>query len=417
MQVRVQDETEQALERPTTSGRGDEPRGRSRASDLTTPAPSARVRRRRRRRAVKFGALAALVVLATLVGVSLGGYLTRPSNEALDVRFVEWVRDHGGDGIVNRIENWWYTQHPPRKGGTPKGGIPAVASATRHAPVTLPVTPPVRPGDIPVIARTALPGEGVWQPVGRVLRGSPAVYETFLRPDPVHTSLLTGVAWMNHELVRGALYNGLELPGGGPWRNGTFVAPADTPSLVAAFNSGFKLRSSRGGYFTEGRTVQPVVDGRATLVIRSDGSVSVGMLGRDFAMDPTIVSARQNLDLLVDGGQPAAGLNGNDTSKWGSTLGNKVYVWRSGVGVDAAGNLIYVGGNGLNITTLAGVLRDAGCVRAMELDINSYWVSYYTYEGATPADTHGTKLLQSMERPPNRFLRPGTRDFVALFVR
>jgi hypothetical protein len=130
-----------------------------------------------------------------------------------------------------------------------------------------------------------------------------------------------------------------------------------------------------------------------------------------------VVSVRQNLDLIVDGGRPVPGLITNDHGRWGATLGGKVFVWRSGVGVDRNGNLIYVGGPGLDITTLANVLARAGAVRAMELDINSEWVSFYTYVGTTPADIRGVKLLGSLQRPPDRYLRDGTRDFVAMSAR
>ena len=92
-------------------------------------------------------------------------------------------------------------------------------------------------------------------------------------------------------------------------------------------------------------------------------------------------------------------------------------MWRSGVGVDSKGNVIYVAGNGLNITTLADVLARAGAVRAIELDINSEWVSFYTYTGTTPADIQGQKLTGAIQRPPDRYLRDGTRDFFALFAR
>jgi hypothetical protein len=45
----------------------------------------------------------------------------------------------------------------------------------------------------------------VWQPTGKLVDGRPTVYETFLRPDPVHTSLVTPVVWMDRTLLRGAL--------------------------------------------------------------------------------------------------------------------------------------------------------------------------------------------------------------------
>jgi hypothetical protein len=97
-----------------------------------------------------------------------------------------------------------------------------------------------------------------------------------------------------------------------------------------------------------------------------------------------------------------------------------VFVWRSAVGVDANGGLIYVGGNGLNAKTLGDVLVRAGAVRAMELDINSQWVSYYVYDQVfpyNPTAVKGRKLLPDMQRGDDRYLQPGERDFFALFAR
>ena len=92
-----------------------------------------------------------------------------------------------------------------------------------------------------------------------------------------------------------------------------------------------------------------------------------------------------------------------------------MFVWRSGVGIDARGNLIYAAGE-LDIVSLADVLRAAGAVRAMELDINSYWVSFDTFL-PSPSGPVPTKLLPNMERSANRYLVPGTRYFVAMFAR
>ncbi|UUK33960.1 MULTISPECIES: hypothetical protein [Rhodococcus] len=39
------------------------------------------------------------------------------------------------------------------------------------------------------------------------------------------------------------------------------------PSLVAAFNSGFKLKDIRGGFHWNGILVRPLVDGQASVVI------------------------------------------------------------------------------------------------------------------------------------------------------
>src|SRR5438094_7097377 len=126
-----------------------------------------------------------------------------------------------------------------------------------------------------------------------------------------------------------------------------------------------------GGYYTDGQMVKPLRDGAASLVILQDGTVNIGMWGRDFAMDPRIKTVRQNLDLMVDGGQAVPGLDSDSNNKWGATLGNKVFVWRSAVGVDANGGLIFVGGNGLNAKTLVDVLVRAGAVCARDRAIST----------------------------------------------
>jgi hypothetical protein len=56
----------------------------------------------------------------------------------------------------------------------------------------------------------------------------------------------------------------------------------------------------------------------------------------------------------------------------------------------------------------------------MEMDINTDWVSAYTYAPPTlvsaPNDVVGTKLLNGMSRPGNRYLVAGERDFFAFFA-
>ena len=389
-----------------------------------------RVRARRARRAARrtpfgrhpFRTAAALAIVGlTPVWWSLGSALENPSfGISIPARLAEWVRDHGGAGIVVWGENLWYSHHAPKVGGTPpKGAIPVV-----HRPlppphpgtVGLPPPAPLRP-----FASPPLPGEGRWRPAGRLVDGIPAVYETELRPDALHTSYVVGVAWMDTKLLRASLYSGSYIPGGGPWPLTAPIEPAAARTLVAAFNAGFRLQDSQGGYYTDHRMVAPLRPGAASFVIYRDGAATVGEWGRDVRMTPSVVAVRQNLSLLVDHGRPVPGLQANDTSRWGFTLGNQVYVWRSGVGVTADGALVYVGGPGLNITDLAALLARAGCLRAMELDINTDWVNFATFDPgphqlASPAN--GTDLLPDMAASPARYFASWwTRDFFTMSAR
>jgi hypothetical protein len=245
------------------------------------------------------------------------------------------------------------------------------------------------------------------------------MYTTFMRPDNVHTSLVTGLAWLDSKRLRFELWSGTQQPGGGGW---TLEAPIPEPvrsQLIAAFNSGFKLADSRGGYFAEGRLVKPLVDGKASVVFRADGGVDIGIWGRDFTLTRDIVGVRQNLLLLVDHGRPAPGLDNASEADWGWTVANRVLVWRSGVGVDAQGHVIYAAGNGLSVSSLANVLVAAGAVRAMELDINSTWTHFYTYHDdlTWPGATAPGKLLPDMVGPADRYFHTSSRDFVAVFER
>jgi hypothetical protein len=139
-------------------------------------------------------------------------------------------------------------------------------------------------------------------------------------------------------------------------------------------------------------------------------------------MAPNVVSVRQNLDLVVDNGKLVPGLNANDTTQWGATLGNAVYVWRSGLGVTSDGALVYVGGPGLNITDLANLLVRAGAVRAMELDINTDWVNFSLYKPSTPTGpasaANGTEMLSNMTGTPARYFESWwARDFITMSSR
>jgi len=369
-----------------------------------------------------------VLILLTPLWSSLGSALSDPSlGSTVPGRLAEWARDHGAGSVVSWAENTWYSHHPPPVGGTPAPtAIPefrspqahratagAAAAIPNHLAAPLPIAP---------VASPPLAGEGQWRPVGRTVDGVPAVYETFVRPDAVHTSEVTGLAWMDASLLRAALYSGSTIPGGGPWQLTAPISPSAAISLVAAFNAGFRMPDANGGYFTQGKTVVPLRQGAASFVIYADGSATVADWGRDASMTPNVVAVRQNLDLIVDDGRPVPGLNSSDNRQWGTTLGGAVYVWRSGIGVTSNGAFVYAGGPGLNITDLANVLARAGAWRAMELDINTDWVNLATYSPPTPdgaaSPANGTDLLPAMVGTPARYFDPWwSRDFITMSVR
>jgi hypothetical protein len=384
----------------------------------------ARPKKQRSKRAkwVRRGVVLVVVLLLVPVVVSYVDYVNQPGSDTLSVRTVEYIRDHGGNGIVNTIERWWYTNNPPPTGGKPAAIKTQKTVVDTTGKSATPQTYPQIQRLPPPTARVATPAtdvqenEGVWQPTGRLVSGQPAVYTTYVRPDAAHTSYYTGIMWLDTKLLRANYVVGTEQPGGGPNPWDSQIPPDQRDIAIAAFNSGFKMDSANGGAYLDGQTIVPLRDGSASFVIKTDGSATVGVWGRDFAMAPDIKAVRQNLVLIVDNGQLNPEMREDDTSAFGATLGNNVFVWRSGVGVTADGALVYAGGPAMSIIALARTLQAAGAVRAMEMDINTDWVSAFTYQPNVTvpgSPIEGVKLLDGMTHDGSQYLQRNTRDFFA----
>jgi len=395
-----------------------------------TPAASTKPRRGRHakrpptrktfiRRRVVVGVLAVFLVVFSWFAFSFVGALTNPAfGTSMSARAAEWAREHWMGSIVTWVESEWYRLNPPKVGGTPGAG--SFTNGTTPPPVTVAGALPVPPR-LGSPAGKWLPGEGVWQPAGRTVRGVPAIYTTTVRPDGVHTSYVVGVAWMDPRLLSAQLYSGSQIPGGGPYAYTAPISPAASRVLNSAFNAGFRMGDAQGGYYTQGKLIMKLRTGAASMVVYRDGSATVGAWNQQVKMTPQVVSVRQNLDLIVNNSKPVPGLLANDNSKWGITLGGGFYVWRSGLGVTKNGALVYVGGPSLSITSLANLLAAAGCVRAMEMDINTDWVSYAVFHGAYGAPvngSNGTNLLPGMTYAPSHYFDSWwARDFYTMSLR
>jgi hypothetical protein len=346
--------------------------------------------------------------------------MLEPSNSSLGIRSVEWLRDHGAAGLVSKVESIYYSLTAPAKGGPALRALPrvGVGSARARGVAGPSASGEVidRPARIGALAHPALPGEGVWRATqaGESRADPPLLVTTFRSNPSEYPRLVAGVAWINTSRTVTSLYAGrlepsVELPSRGPLE----VPEGDRQKLLASFNSGFKLADASGGWALYGHTYSPMHEGEATFVRYAGGRYDVTDWQGGSTVGPNIVFARQNLPLIVDHARPNPNLN--DGPEWGATLGNAILVWRSALGVDARGNLIYAAANYQTVRSLAAIMIHAGAVRAMELDLNSYWVSFNTYSG--PGGREPSKLLEGLERPSTRYLSPDDRDFFAVYRR
>jgi len=292
--------------------------------------------------------LLAAVICLVPVAVSWVNAISRPRNISLGVASVEWLRSHGGNPLVSEVENVYYTLTAPSKGGPPLKSLPQVGVAGASGEATQ-AADPYRPPRIKPVIHPALKGEGVWHAAAAGAGAEPPVLLTTFRSDPEYPQFVAG---------RLAYVPGLAEPPEISHRGPAEVPPNLRKSVVATFNGGFPLETSNAGLVYRGETVAEMVNGIATLVEYRDGRIDIVNWKHGPTPGPHIWFAKQNLPPIVYEGKLNPNLS--DGPEWGATVNNAVRVWRSGLGIDRRGNLIYAAANYQTVGSLAEILQRAG---------------------------------------------------------
>jgi hypothetical protein len=370
-------------------------------------------RRRRRRRIV---GVAALILLSPGI-YSYTATMLQPSSLPLGVRSVEWLRNHHGNWLVDEVEHVYYGWKAPKKGGPQLKTLPAVglspvgpASRGRRRAKA---AGPIWPTRIKPEFAQPLPGEGVWTRTGPLVNGRPPVLITTFRSEPDYPRNVAYVAWFDHTRTALAFYPGRYEPPNAPVRGPMSVPHGQRWRLLATFNGGFTYIDGHNGSSVNGLSYEPLKDGLATLIGYRNGRIDVRTWNGGPNAGPAVAFTRQSLPLIIEHGRLNPALN--DSTQWGFTLGNAVRVWRTGVGIDRRGNLMYAAANDQTVTTLARILQRAGAVRAMQFDINPEWptlITYNHYHGLVP-----NKVVPNTQQPATRYLVPDDRDFIAVYRR
>ena len=193
---------------------------------------------------------------------------------------------------------------------------------------------------------------------------------------------------------------------------GASVSAYELSLLIAAFNGGFKKADAKGGVMVDGTVVSPLVTGAASAVIDANGSLHVGSWGVTIpTTKERVTSVRQNLTLLVSGGkvEPTAA----NPALWGSTIGSNPAVARSALGVDASGNVFFLGSMAALPLELAQTMATLGVSEGMQLDINPNWITLGIsmfpggqLMGEVPGQQHS----------PSIFIGGWQRDFLAVLA-
>ena len=393
----------------------DDPVPEARVNAQRVARRRASVRSRRRRRW-----LIAFLVLVVVLSPALYSYTTtmlQPSSLPLGVRSVEWLRANHGNWLVDEVEHiyygWWKA---PTKGGPQLQRLPVVGIAQARAPAharhhAAPWPPPIKP-----VFPHPLPSEGVWARTGPLVNGRPPVLVTTFRTELDYPRIVAYVAWFDHTRTALAYYPGRYEPPNAAVR-GPMMVPSDQRwRLLATFNGGFTYADGSNGSADNGAMNEPLKDGNATLLGYRDGRVAIVNWTGGPNAGANVAWARQSLAPILWNGRINPALNTDPNSpQWGYTLGGVTRIWRTGVGIDRRGNLIYVAADDQTVITLAKILQRVGAVRAMEFDINPEWHTLIIY-------THRHGLVPTLVepqpmQPASRYLVPDDRDFFAVYRR
>lgn len=312
--------------------------------------------------------------------------------------------------IVAAVGVWWFGSQ--NDSGDPSTSAPtSIVRATTPSSTTLVTPASVCSRASKPMVRASRGTCSAWRPVDTWSR-IPSVYTTSFRPPASQPGVVAYAAWIRTSSTELALYPGYEGPGPTTLARGPEMVPLAARSrLLATFNSGFYEADGAAGFYVHHTLYHPMIRGLATVVRYTNGTVDIIRWSAAARPGRTIEMARQNLPLLVNNGV-ATPLSVNN-SLWGLTLHGVPAVWRTALGIDAQGNLVYVAAPDQTAQSLAATLVQLHLVRAMQLDINPEWPIFVTY--GTRGAIDPSLFVPNPNQIGGRFLYSSTKDFFAVY--
>ena len=262
-----------------------------------------------------------------------------------------------------------------------------------------------------------LKNEGIW----KIMKLSSFPDEgvmayTFIRPDTSRPYSIVTIAQLDMKKMNLGIVAGIKEPGGKLGNPGPGIVPkeiVESNRLVAAFDGGFQYRDGEYGMIVDGKTYLPLRNDLGTIVGYKNGEVKIiDYTGQDLGKDVAFV--RQNCPILIVNG--ILGVEDVKNKKlWGRTFTSGIYTWRTGMGINKNGNLLFAVGNSLTPTTLAIALRMAGAENAIQLDINPNWVRFNIFSPLGNGKYDSIPLTHDLKNGATAYLTGYSKDFFYVY--
>ena len=285
------------------------------------------------------------------------------------------------------------------------------------------------PQPVPTLYKTPEPGEGEWvafeRPWMHTIPGAPSpFYQTFIRPDPERPYSKIILVAMDTRQLDFDMEAGTEDPKStvGDF-HGTGRLPRDSKvavRAVAAFNGGFKSEHGHYGMMLRKQILLPPVPNAASAIVMDDGRFGMGAWAPTRDVGPDLLSYRQNLDPLIDGGL----INPRNRGSWGAVLPGQPKLTgqqteRSGLCLTRAKHLLYVWGDDVGADALGKGMQLAGCDFGMHLDMNPHHTGFVfmSFDDAGYKNGKSEVLTGLMAVSNRRYIDYAPKDFFYALMR
>ena len=329
----------------------------------------------------------------------------------LDDRWNRWR--HRGE----RPAAHWTIPDPPLTPGSEGSTEGAISARPQELSLFL-------PKDVgPLFRDVAAKGDGVWVPVADFAeQNEPVVlYKTLVHPDPERSFaeiFIVAVDLRRTRLhaVAGTIEPEASTDEGQHYVRTGLIREEHRPSLVAAFNGGFKTEHGRYGMRVDDITLLSPRDKACAIAGYADGRVGIASWSPMAPRSQEMTWWRQAPACMVEEGALHAGLKSEIATSWGTALGGGTVVRRSAIGLDQSGRILYVGvSNATNARALARGMQHVGASSVAQLDINWSYPHVVTFRASKTGAPQGYLLFDGFTYEGNTYLeRRSQRDFFYL---
>jgi hypothetical protein len=232
------------------------------------------------------------------------------------------------------------------------------------------------------------PGDGEWVPMVDPRNPSePApMYKTLLHPDRKrgwsHVAVVAvDLRQVRLHLVAGKYEPMTKLKEAREAKRTALIAPEHLPRALAAFNGGFKTTHGNYGMKAEGVLWVPPRGRSCTVAMYDKDALRIRSWEEIESTQADMVWFRQTPMCMYENGEMHKGLTVEENTHWGSTLDKDTVIRRSAIGLNAAGDVLFVSiSEATTATAIAKAMHHAGAQHVAQLDVNWSYPKLVTVE-------------------------------------